>query len=150
MPLVRHMEAIWTPARQLRLTMARLTTALLTMPPLPMPALPMPPPPMAPLTTAASHPRAPAVRYGCQASKRCFAAAYGLDDEAQLAWRELLDEMAGCRFEGSRGDVMLAEAIIDRLPPDKSTWLSALCSSSQPQSAVVVALRALKFVDIGL
>jgi hypothetical protein len=50
-----------------------------------------------------------------RASKRCFAAAHGLEEEEQCAWRSLMDELAACRFEGYRGNVLLAEAIIERL-----------------------------------
>ena len=49
-----------------------------------------------------------------RAAKRCYAEAYGLDKEEQLAWRELMNDMAACRFEGYRGDLLLAESIMER------------------------------------
>ena len=50
-----------------------------------------------------------------RASTPGFAEEHGLDADDQEGWRELLDEMAACRFEGYRGDIMLAEAIMDRV-----------------------------------
>ena len=52
----------------------------------------------------------------CQrAAKRCFAAQYGLDEEEQQSWRSLMDDLAACRFEGNRGDLLLADAIMERV-----------------------------------
>lgn len=61
-----------------------------------------------------------------RAAKRCYAAAYNLDQEQQLAWRSLMDDIASCQFEGYRGDVNLAEAIIERLGLIEGKRLSAL------------------------
>lgn len=54
------------------------------------------------------------------------AAAYGLDREEQVMWRNLMDDMAACRFEGYRGDLLLAEAIIERLGLSEGKRLAAL------------------------
>lgn len=63
----------------------------------------------------------------CQrASMGCFAAQYGLSEEQQVGWRALTDEMAACKFEGYRGDLLLAEEIGDRLGLIESKRLSAL------------------------
>jgi hypothetical protein len=48
-------------------------------------------------------------------SERCFADEHGLDVDKQDNWREIMEEMAACRFEGYRGDILLAEAIMDRI-----------------------------------
>ena len=61
-----------------------------------------------------------------RAAKRCYAADYGLDSEEQNSWRALMNEMADCQFEGYRGDVLLAEAIGDRLGLIESKRLAAL------------------------
>ena len=50
-----------------------------------------------------------------RASKKCYAKDYGLDADEQSSWRGIMNDMAACEFEGYRGDVRLAEAIIDRL-----------------------------------
>ena len=39
---------------------------------------------------------------------------HGLDDDEQRSWRGLMVDMSACSFEGYRGDVLLAEAIIER------------------------------------
>ena len=52
----------------------------------------------------------------CQrAAKRCYARVYGLDEEEQLNWRGLMNGLAECEFEGYRGDLLLADAIGERL-----------------------------------
>ena len=61
-----------------------------------------------------------------RAAKRCFAAEHGLEAEEQAAWRALMDGMADCEFEGYRGDLRLAEAIIERLGLIEGKRLSAL------------------------
>ena len=61
-----------------------------------------------------------------RAAKRCYAADYGLDPEEQLAWQALMDEMAACRFEGYRGDELLAVAIMDRVGLIESKRLASL------------------------
>lgn len=50
-----------------------------------------------------------------RAAKRCYGKAHGLDQDEQSSWRALVDAMAACEFEGYRGDLRLAEAIIERL-----------------------------------
>lgn len=63
----------------------------------------------------------------CQrAAKRCYAADYGLDNQAQRSWRALVDDMAACKFEGRGGDVRLAEAIGERLGANERERLSLL------------------------
>ena len=63
----------------------------------------------------------------CQrAAKRCHAADYGLDEEAQDSWQSLADDMANCKFEGYGGDLRLVEAIGVRLSLSESKRLSAL------------------------
>ena len=88
----------------------------------------------------------------CQrASKQCFAARHGLDDaEERDQWRALVQEMAQCRFEGPRGDVLLAEAIGERLGLVERARLNSLCALSAPRAAVVSALRAMAFVEAGI
>ena len=61
-----------------------------------------------------------------RAAKRCFAAQYGLAPEEQDRWREVMDSMASCAFEGYQGDLRLAEAIIERLGLIEGKRLSAL------------------------
>ena len=88
----------------------------------------------------------------CQrASKQCFAAKHGLKDaEARDQWRNLMQEMAQCRFEGPRGDVVLVEAIGERLGLVESARLNSLCALSAPRAAVVSALKAMAFVEAGI
>ena len=51
---------------------------------------------------------------------------YGLDADERAAWRQVMDDLAACRFEGHRGDELLADACIDRLGLIESKRLSAL------------------------
>ena len=46
---------------------------------------------------------------------RNIAEEYGLDQDEQLSWQTLMDEMLQASFEGYRGDLRLAEALIDRV-----------------------------------
>ena len=63
----------------------------------------------------------------CQrAGKRCFAKHYGLDEEEQQEWRSLVAEMAACAFEGYRGDLLLADAIGERLGLSESKRLASV------------------------
>lgn len=61
-----------------------------------------------------------------RAAKRCYAADYGLSEDDQTSWRALMDEMAEGLYEGYRGDILLAEAIGDRLGLIESKRLAAL------------------------
>ena len=61
-----------------------------------------------------------------RASKRCYATVYGLDTEEQDSWRALMNDMAAASFEGYRGDLLLAEAIIERLGMIEGKRLSSL------------------------
>ena len=51
---------------------------------------------------------------------------YGLDEDERAAWRQVMDDLAACRFEGHRGDELLADACIDRLGLIEAKRLSAL------------------------
>ena len=51
---------------------------------------------------------------------------YGLDADERAAWRQVMDDLAACRFEGHRGDELLADACIDRLGLIEAKRLSAL------------------------
>ena len=51
---------------------------------------------------------------------------YGLDAYERAAWRKVMDDLAACRFEGHRGDELLADACIDRLGLIEAKRLSAL------------------------
>ena len=63
----------------------------------------------------------------CQrAAKKCYANAYGFDDEEQQQWRQLMDDIAACRFEEHRGDVLLADAIGERLGLIESKRLASV------------------------
>ena len=61
-----------------------------------------------------------------RAAKLCFAKDYGLEREEQESWRELMNDMAACKFEGYRGDLLLADAIIERLTLIDAKRVSAL------------------------
>ena len=61
-----------------------------------------------------------------RAAKKCFADDYGLDEEEQCSWRALMDDMADARFEGYRGDLLLAAEIGDRVGLIESKRLSNL------------------------
>jgi hypothetical protein len=61
-----------------------------------------------------------------RAAKECFADDYGLDEEEQRSWQALLDDMADARFEGYRGDLLLAAEIGDRVGLIESKRLSNL------------------------
>lgn len=63
----------------------------------------------------------------CQrVAKRGNANAYGLDTEEQQVWRELMDDLAACRYEGYRGDLHLADAIGERLGLIESKRLASV------------------------
>ena len=55
-----------------------------------------------------------------------FAKQYGLDEEEQQEWRSLVAEMAACAFEGYRGDLLLADAIGERLGLSESKRLASV------------------------
>ena len=87
----------------------------------------------------------------CQrASKKCFAARHGLDEDERVRWGELVHELAQCAFEGPRGDVALADAIGERLGLIERARLNSLCALSAPRASVVSALKALAFVEQGI
>ena len=50
----------------------------------------------------------------------------GLDADERAAWRKVMDDLAACRFEGHRGDEMLADACSDRLCMIEDKRLSAV------------------------
>ena len=52
--------------------------------------------------------------------------AYGLDEDELLTWRSLADDIVNDQFDGYRGDLLLAEAIIDRVGLIESKRLSNL------------------------
>ena len=54
------------------------------------------------------------------------AEACGLDEDELLSWRSLADDIMNACFEGHRGDLRLAEAIIDRVGLIESKRLSNL------------------------
>ena len=61
-----------------------------------------------------------------RASKFSNGGAYGMDRDEQTNWRALMDDMAACRFEGYRGDLLLAEAIMERLGLSESKRIASL------------------------
>jgi hypothetical protein len=84
-----------------------------------------------------------------RASKKWHAEEYGLDDAEQAHWKQIMDDMVECRFEGDEGKEALIEAIAERLPisgavPDSSP------SSDPTRVSIASALEALKFVELGL
>ena len=73
---------------------------------------------------------------------------YGQTQVEYIAWRSLLDEFIEARFEGEVGDTVLVEAISERL---KSIGLfPPKYAVRTPRNAVASALKALKFVELGL
>lgn len=64
-----------------------------------------------------------------------------------IAWRSLLEEFIEARFEGEIGDTVLVESIGERLRSMGNLDTRAVRS---PRAAVASALKALKFVELGL
>ena len=87
-----------------------------------------------------------------KATKKCYAARYGLEDEEdQVEWKELLEMMVEGQFEGGqRGEAKMVEAIGERVGLSERARLSSLCALSGPRQSVVSALKALAFVEHGL
>ena len=87
-----------------------------------------------------------------KATKKCYAARYGLEDEEdQVEWKELLEMMVEGQFEGGqRGEAKMVEAIGERVGLSERARLSSLCALSGPRQSIVSVLKALEFVEHGL
>ena len=83
-----------------------------------------------------------------RASKSWHAEEYGLDDSEQVAWRRIMDDMADCRFEGEGGNEALVEAIGQRLKMDPEAMSAG--GVDPTRASIASALKALKFVELGL
>ena len=96
----------------------------------------------------------------CQhAAKKCYGRAHGLGTSEQRRLRQLVDDMAGCCFEGEGGAARLATALdglsfptgssISPAPQPRAAGDSPPSPAPQPRAAVSRALVALDFVQLG-
>ena len=85
-----------------------------------------------------------------RASKKWHAEEYGLDDAEQAHWKQIMDDMVECRFEGDEGKEALIEAIAERLPKVSGAVPDSSPSSDPTRVSIASALEALKFVELGL
>ena len=87
-----------------------------------------------------------------RASKGWYAEEYGFTEAEQAAWKQIMDDMVECHFEGEKGNEVLIEAISERLPSqDSVSTAPAPATFGDPtRVSIASALEALQFVELGL